>query len=102
MIKYNYIYMNNTELEKLFEKYDFSQKDRFEISQIFFLLTEDRKQKFLWNFDEFAFSIKKINSDIEIEKEILIWDAVEKIKNSILENRKNEIKNKINYLKGEI
>ena len=37
----------NTKLEKLFEKYNFSQKDRFEISQIFFLLTEERKQNLL-------------------------------------------------------
>lgn len=102
MIKYNYFVMINTKLEKLFEKYNFSQKDRFEISQIFFLLTEDRKQKLLSNFDNFAFQVKKINSDIEIEKEILIWDAVEKIKQSILNNRKNETKSKINSLRGEI
>ena len=54
----------NTKLEKLFEKYDFSPKDRFEISQIFFLLTEEKKQNFLKNFEEFAFQVKKINSDI--------------------------------------
>lgn len=96
--------MINTKLEKLFEKYNFSQKDRFEISQIFFLLTEDRKQKLISNFDDFAFSVLKINSDIELEKEILIWDAVEQIKQSILRERKNnfDIKKQINDLKGEI
>lgn len=96
--------MINTKLEKLFEKYNFSQKDRFEISQIFFLLTEDRKQKLISNFDDFAFSVLKINSDIELEKEILIWDAVEQIKQSILNERKNnfDIKKQINDLKGEI
>ena len=96
----------NTKLEKLFEKYNFSQKDRFEISQIFFLLTEERKQNLLKNFDDFAFSINKINSDIDTEKDILIWSAVEKIKNSILEERKNKIdeniKDEINSLKDEI
>lgn len=96
--------MINTKLEKLFEKYNFSQKDRFEISQIFFLLTEDRKQKLISNFDDFAFSVLKINSDIALEKEILIWDAVEQIKQSILNERKNnfDIKKQINDLKGEI
>lgn len=94
--------MINTKLEKLFEKYNFSQKDRFEITQIFFLLTEDRKQKLISNFDDFAFSVLKINSDIELEKEILMENAVEKIKKSILENRKKETQNKINSLKGEI
>ena len=96
----------NTKLEKLFEKYNFSQKDRFEISQIFFLLTEERKQNLLKNFDEFALSINKINSDIDTEKDILIWSAVEKIKNYILEERKNKIdeniKDEINSLKDEI
>ena len=96
----------NTKLEKLFEKYNFSQKDRFEISQIFFLLTEERKQNLLKNFDEFALSINKINSDIDTEKDILIWSAVEKIKNSILEERKNKIdeniKDEIKSLKDEI
>ena len=96
----------NTKLEKLFEKYNFSQKDRFEISQIFFLLTEERKQNLLKNFDDLAFSINKINSDIDTEKDILIWSAVEKIKNSILEERKNKIdeniKDEINSLKDEI
>ena len=96
----------NTKLEKLFEKYNFSQKDRFEISQIFFLLTEESKQNLLKNFDEFALSINKINSDIDTEKDILIWSAVEKIKNSILEERKNKIdeniKDEINSLKDEI
>ena len=96
----------NTKLEKLFEKYNFSQKDRFEISQIFFLLTEERKQNLLKNFDEFALSINKINSDIDTEKDILIWSAVDKIKNSILEERKNKIdeniKDEINSLKDEI
>ncbi len=98
--------MINTRLEKLFEKYRFSEKDRYEINQIFFLLTEDRKQKFLLNFDDFAFQVKKINSDIEIEKEILMSDEIEKIKQSILTERKNKVdfetKNEINFLKGEM
>lgn len=98
--------MINTRLEKLFEKYRFSGKDRYEINQIFFLLTEDRKQKFLLNFDDFAFQVKKINSDIEIEKEILMSDEIEKIKQSILTERKNKVdfetKNEINFLKGEM
>lgn len=98
--------MINTELEKLFGKYNFSEKDRFEISQIFFLLTEDRKEKLLRNFDDFAFSVHKINSDIDIEKDILIWDAVDRIKQSILNERKKNIdkniKNQIKNLKEEI
>lgn len=80
----------NTKLEKLFEKYDFPLKDRFEISQIFFLLTDDKKQKLLSNFDDFAYQVMKINSDIEKEKEILIWKSVEIIKQSILKERKEK------------
>ena len=96
----------NTKLEKLFEKYDFSPKDRFEISQILFLLPEEKKQNFLKNFEEFAFQVKKINSDIEIEKNILLDNAIEKIKQSILNERKNklgsDIKTKMSSLKKEL
>ena len=96
----------NTQLEKLLDKYKFSDKDRFEIRQIFFLLTEHRKKTFLNNFSDFALTVQKINSDIEIEKEILIWDAVERIIQSILKERKEKIdfmtKKDIKSLKNKI
>jgi hypothetical protein len=41
----------NPKLEKLLETRDFSIKDKYEIIQIYSLLSTDRKVKFLENFD---------------------------------------------------
>lgn len=96
----------NTNLETLLQKYRFSEKDTYEIKQLFNLLSDQKKQNLLNNFSNLAFKLKKIDDDIEIEKNILIWEAVERIKNNILANRKKrmdyDVKKEINSLKGEI
>ncbi len=95
----------NTRLEFLLEKYGFSEKDKFEIIQFYGLLSSERKKNFITNFSNFAEKVKKIDNDIEIEKSILIKEAVEDIKNTILVNRKrkidSEIQRKMESLKGE-
>lgn len=96
----------NTNLEILLQKYKFSEKDTYEIKQLFNLLSDQKKQNLLNNFSNLAFKLKKIDEDIEIEKNLLIWEAVERIKNNILANRKKrmdyDVKKEINSLKGEI
>lgn len=79
----------NTRLETLFEKYNFSQKDRYEINQIFLLLPDNKKQNLLNNFEILALKLFKIKEKINIEREILIWGEVENIKNLIIEWRLN-------------
>lgn len=73
----------NILLEKYFEKYGISEKDRYEINQIFQLLPPEKKQDILDNFENLIFKIKKVQEDIKIEQEILIWDAVSKIRNAV-------------------
>ncbi|MDD2907090.1 MAG: hypothetical protein PHH98_00470 [Candidatus Gracilibacteria bacterium] len=96
----------NIYLESLFEKYKISEKDRYEISQIYFLLPDAKKQNLIQNFEEIAAKIVKIEQTLELEKEILIGSSIERIKNSILEKRKQKldanIKKEIDLLKGEI
>lgn len=70
----------NTRLEKLFEKHNLSEKDRYEINQIFWLLPPDKKVNILNNFDLLAFRFEQINKEIELERRILIWDLVQDIK----------------------
>jgi len=41
----------NPKLEKLLDAHNFSAKDRYEIFQIYSLLSTQRKVKFLENFD---------------------------------------------------
>jgi len=108
IIQYDKIKLDNMNiyLHSLFEKYKLSEKDRYEISQIYWFLPIDKKQNLLQNFELVAAKIIKIEKTLELEKEILIWNSVERIKNSILANRKQKIdahiKKEIDLLKGEI
>jgi hypothetical protein len=62
----------NVLLEQYFGKYDLSEKDRYEIRQIFQLLPLEKKQNILDNFDVLVLKIKKLQDDIKLEQEILI------------------------------
>lgn len=96
----------NEYLKTLFDKYKLSEKDRYEILQIYSFLSDDKKQNLINNFEFVALKIQKIEKTLELEKEILIWNSVERVRNSILEKRKQkideQIKKEIDLLKGEI
>lgn len=96
----------NTYLETLFEKHKVSKKNRYEIEQMYMILPDEKKKNLIKNFETFLAKFIYIEKSIEDEKEILIWDSVERIRNSILQKRKIEldqkIKNEINLLKGEL
>jgi len=109
MIIFSYIELYkkmNAYLQTLFEKYKLSDKDRYEILQIYTFLPDDKKQNLISNFEFIVLKIKKIEQTLELEKEILIWNSVERVRNSILEKRKQkideQIKKEIDLLKGEI
>ena len=70
----------NTQLNKLFEKYNVSEKDRHELNQIFWLLPFDKKNNMLNNFELLAIRLKSINKEIDLERKILVWDLFEDIK----------------------
>lgn len=70
----------NTRLELLFEKYNVSSKDRYEINQIFWLLPPEKQQNILKNFDIMIFRFKQIHKEIDLERRILIWDLFRDIK----------------------
>jgi len=73
----------NTKLNTLFEQYDIWDKDRYEISQIYFLLSEDKKKDLIQNFSILIARVEKIRQDIIIEQEILVWDSISRIKQAI-------------------
>lgn len=85
----------NTLLESLFEKYQLSPKDRYEINQIYSLLPPNKKQNLLNNFDTLAIRLQKIEKDLNIEREILVWDALQKIKSAIEKAKREELKKQI-------
>ncbi|MCD5385296.1 hypothetical protein LRZ95_01365 [Candidatus Gracilibacteria bacterium] len=70
----------NTRLELLFEKYNVSSKDRYEINQIFGLLPPEKQQNILKNFDIMIFRFKQIHKEIDLERRILIGDLFRDIK----------------------
>jgi len=85
----------NTLLQRYFDKYDLSKKDKYEINQIFGLLPVDKQQNLLNNFDLLAIRLNKIEEDIRIEREILVWDALYNIKNAIERAKKEDLKKQI-------
>lgn len=70
----------NTKLEKLFEIHNISDKDKYEINQLFWLLPSDKKQNILRNFDKLSIRLEQIHKDIDLERKILVWDLFEDIK----------------------
>jgi hypothetical protein len=62
----------NTQLTKLFEVYDLTPKDRYEIAQIFDLLPMGKRMNFLNNFPAHAETLRRIYENIKIERELLL------------------------------
>jgi predicted Zn-ribbon and HTH transcriptional regulator len=70
----------NTKLKTLFEKYDISDKDCYEINQIFNIVDNEKKHKILVNFELLAKKIKKIEEEIILEQSILLDNILPDIK----------------------
>ncbi len=87
-ISWYYIYVikesMNVLLEKLFEKYDISEKDRYEILQMFQIMSDHKKARLLNNFETLAKKIEKISSDIVIEQGILLDCILPEIQKIVL------------------
>jgi hypothetical protein len=70
----------NTRLELLFQKYNVSEKDKYEINQIFWLLPPDKQQNILKNFEIMIFRFEQIHKEVNLERRILIWELFKDIK----------------------
>jgi len=69
----------NTLLEKLFEKYNFSEKDKYLVNQIFWLLPTNKQQNILNNLWILSSRLDLINREINLERRILVWDLFQEI-----------------------
>ena len=69
----------NTQLQKLFEKSNLRDKDKYEINQIFELLHTNKKNNLLNNFDILVSRLEHLHKEIELERRILIWDFYKKV-----------------------
>lgn len=73
----------NTKLEELIKKSWLSEKDAYEIRQIFMFVNDEKKQNILKNFYLMVENIKKIKIDLLKEQEILLWRTISNIERSI-------------------
>ncbi len=96
----------NTRLESLFEKYNLSEKDRYEIRQIYGLLPIEKQKNLLKNFEVLVYRLQRIEEEIGAERKILIWWALDNVKNAIDQVRKEKTlqntKKGIDFLRQEI
>ncbi len=87
MHKYTIIWYNNnvlkimnTQLTKLFIQYNLSEKNRYEINQFFTLLPLDKQRNLISNFEVLVIRLSQIESEINLERRILIGDLFKDIK----------------------
>lgn len=73
----------NTLLKTLFDKYEISKKDQYEINNIFIVINDEKKQKLLANFELLAQKIQKIEEEIKLEQYILLDNIVPDIQKLI-------------------
>ncbi len=90
--------MINTKLLKLIKNSFISEEDSVDIIKIFNILTDDKKEEILNNWDIIAEKIKLNKEIIEKEKDILLTNVLVNIQNNI-ENYNNCLlnKNKVMY-----
>jgi len=82
----------NVILEKLLENESLDDKDRFEIRQIFSVLSDEKKKNILDNFDKIIVSIIKIKKELRENQEILLGKAISNIEMSIKKAKTSWIK----------
>lgn len=73
----------NTVLLRLFEQHDVSERDRYEIGQIYNFLSEEKKQRLIKDFEIFIKRVKKFQKQLKEEKDILIGETINEIKQII-------------------
>ncbi len=81
----------NTQLEKLFEAYEFSAKDRYDFLQIYRLLPDIKRVKALDNFEEIATQMQTLREQLHTEQEILFGQTLEHIESRLQRMQKEKI-----------
>lgn len=80
----------NAYLFNLFDKYNISERNRYEVMQIFSFLPDDKKRNLLNNFEKLMISISRIEERINFEKEVLLDKAAKEVEKVIIERQKDK------------
>lgn len=83
----------NIALEKFLQNELLTEKDKYEIRQIFEMVDDVKKQNILKNFDKMLIAILKIKQELREQQEILLGKAVSNIERAIKLARNSWIKN---------
>jgi len=83
----------NTKLQKLFDQYNLSLKDRRDFTQIYTLLSPLKKIGFIENFHEAMIEIEVLRNELATEQEVLFWEALDSIEKRIQQRRQISIHN---------
>jgi len=84
------MYMN-TKLQKIFDEYNLSLKDRRDFLQIYSLLSPQKKNAFIENFPTAMAEIESLRQELALEQEILFWDTLDSIERRIKQRRESSI-----------
>lgn len=82
----------NIILEQLLQNVLLSDKEKYEIRQIFMIVSEEKKQNIINNFDKILIWIALIKKELREQQEILLWKAIANIEKSLKTARNNGIK----------
>ena len=82
----------NTVLEKLFNKYSLSDKDRYEINQIYSFLNPQKKIHMVENFEHIVKHIGKLKKEMFDEQQILFDNTLQNIEQKIKQAEESRIR----------
>ena len=73
----------NTHLEKLFSQYNLPEKDRYDIRQIYSLMSVEKQRNLINNFATLAARLNIIESELQQERDLLLWNAIKNVEDTI-------------------
>jgi hypothetical protein len=81
----------NIAFEDMLKTCGLSDKDRYEIRQIFYMLSPQKQQNIISNFNIMVDRINKFKEDIEEQQKILLKTAASKLDDIVLQTQKENI-----------
>lgn len=82
-----------TVLEKLFEKYNLEDKDRYEIQQIYSFLSSQKKIQLVENFENVVKHIEKLKKEMFDEQQILFDNTLQNVQQKIKQAEERRVQN---------
>jgi len=81
----------NVAFEDMLNSCNLSEKDRYEIRQIFYMLSPKKQQNIINNFNIMVDRINKFKEDIEEQQKVLLEKAASQLDDIVLQTEKENI-----------